>query len=154
MRKTVIVSGLIMAMGALAVGIPSAKTGPLVLITADEAKLPPTSDRPIVTRGISRGPEIVLLSPKPSDNSIQSPLHLQLKFEGRGGSEIDVGSFQLTYVRSPAVDLTQRVKSFAKPAGIDLPEAEVPPGTQTIRAEIKDKDGRPGFINFNLSIAK
>ena len=64
-----------------------------------------------------------------------------------------MGSFQLTYVRSPAVDLTQRVKSFAKPAGIDLPEAEVPPGTQTIRAEIKDKDGRSGILVFNLNVA-
>ena len=37
---------------------------------------------------------------------------------------------------------------------VDVPEAEVPPGTHTIRAEIKDKDGRAGFLTFNLKVAK
>ena len=159
MSKSAIVTWLIMAMGALAVGSSNAQMGPVVLITADEAKLPlssiaDSSFRPSVSRGISRGPKIVLLSPKLSETSVHSPVHLQLKFEGRGGAQIDVGSFKLTYVRNPAVDLTDRVKNFVKSAGMDVPEAAIPPGTQTIRAEIKDKDGRAGFLTFNLNVAK
>lgn len=157
--KLEIVICLIVAMGTLSVGPSHAQLGPIVLITHDEAKLPvsPTADlnsHASVSRGITRGPAIELLSPKPSRASVQSPVHLQLKFEARGGAQIDVGSFKLTYVRNPAVDLTDRVKNFTKPVGIDVPEAEVPPGTHTIRAEIKDKDGRAGFLTFNLKVAK
>jgi hypothetical protein len=40
-----------------------------------------------------------------------------------------------------------------KPAGIDLPEASVPPGTHTLRAEIKDKEGRAGSLIFVVKVA-
>ena len=132
-----------------------AQSNRIVLITEDEAQLPapPASDLTF-RAGISRGPTITLVSPSPSDRNVRSPLRLQLKFEGRGGALVDADSLKLTYVKNPAVDLTERVKSFSKPDGLDVAEAELPPGTHTIRAEVKDKDGRSGFINFNLSIAK
>ncbi len=63
-------------------------------------------------------------------------------------------SFKLTYVKTPPIDLTDRVKDFIKAAGIDVPEAVVPPGMHTIRAEIRDKDGRAGSLTFNLKVAK
>lgn len=155
LSKSVIVTCLVVAMGAPVAGPSHAQSGRVVLITADETKLPlpPTTDLTF-RAGVSRGPTIVLLLPKPSETNIQSPVHLQLKFEGRGGAQIDVDSFKLTYVRTPAVDLTGRVKIFTKPAGIDVPEAEIPPGTHTIRAEIKDKDGRAGSFTFNLNVTK
>jgi hypothetical protein len=158
MSKSAIITCLLMAMGALVVGSSHAQLGPVVLITADEAKLPLSRTAHFtsyanVWRGISRGPAIELLSPKPSKTSIQSPVHLQLKFEARGGAQIDVDSFKLTYVRTPPVDLTDRVKTFVKPGGVDVPKAEIPPGTQTIRAEIKDNDGRAGSLTFNLNVA-
>src|SRR5205807_7310327 len=103
--------------------------------------------------GVSRGPSITLVSPNPSDANTHSPVRLELKFEGRGGAQVDVGTLKLVYVKSPAVDLTDRIKAFAKPAGISVPAAELPPGTHTIRAEIKDKDGRAGFFSFNLNVA-
>jgi len=79
---------------------------------------------------------------------VHSPVRLELKFEGRGGAQVNVETLKLVYVKSPAVDLTDRIKAFAKPAGISVPAAELPPGTHTIRAEIKDKDGRAGFFSF------
>src|SRR5438132_4924158 len=151
MRKAAIATCLFVLTTAQAY----AQSNRIVLITADEAKrpAPPASDLTF-RAGVSRGPTITLVSPKASDTNLQSPVHLQLKFEGRGGAQVDVDSLKLTYVKSPAVDLTERVKTFAKPAGIDLLEAELPPGMHTLRAEIKDKDGRPGFFSFNLNVAK
>ncbi len=155
LNKSAIIICLAVAMGALAAEPSHAQSGRVVLITADEAKLPrpPTTDL-IFRAGVSRGPAITLLLPKSSETNVQSPVHLQLKFEGRGGAQVDVDSFKLTYVRTPAVDLTNRVKIFVKPDGIDVPEAEMPPGTHTIRAEIKDKDGRAASFTFNLNVAK
>jgi hypothetical protein len=141
-------------LGAGALPIPvHAQSNRIVLITPDEALRPKAPQGDLTFRaGVSRGPTITLVSPKPTDKTVQSPVHLELKFEGRGGAQVDVDSLKLTYIKSPAIDLTERVKSFAKPAGIDVPLAELPPGTHSIRAEVKDKDGRAGFINFNLNV--
>lgn len=71
-----------------------------------------------------------------------------------GGAQIDDGSFKLIDLTNPEVDLTGRVKDFAKSNGIDVPEAEIPPGTYTIHAEIKDNDGRSGSLTFTIKVAK
>ena len=129
---------------------PQAK--PVILITAEEAKLElaPSSDLTF-RAGVSRGPSITLVSPKSSE-SLQSPIRLQLKFEGRSGAQIDADSFKLIYAKKQAVDLTERVKPFVEAAGVDVPEAMVPPGTHTLRAEIRDKEGRAGSITFTLKM--
>jgi hypothetical protein len=127
----------------------------IVLITADEAQLPHAASVDLTFRaGISRGPAIELLSPKPSETQVQSPVHLQLKFEGRGGAQIDLNSLKLTYIRKPPVDLTNRIRDFAKQTGVDLPEAEIPLGMHIIRADVKDKDGRSGSLIFKLNVVK
>ena len=152
--KSAMVICFIVAMRALSVGPCHAQSRQVVLITADEAKRPRSPMTGLTLRGVTRGPAIELLSPKPPETTVQSPVHLQLKFEGHGGAQIDEDSFKLTDLSNPPVDLTDRVKTFVKPAGIDVPEAEIPPGTYAIRAEIKDKDGRAGFLTFSLNVAK
>ena len=153
LSKTVIIVCLAIAMGILASGHSHAQSKSVVLITADEAQRPDPASADLTFRaGVSRGPGVELVSPKPSEKSVHSPVHLQLKFEGRGGAQIDVDSLKLTYIKNPAADLTARVKNFAKSDGIDIPEAQMPPGTHTIRADIKDKEGRSGFLIFKLNV--
>jgi hypothetical protein len=139
--------------GIFSIGSSHAAPKHVVLINPDEAQRPIPADTDLTFRaGISRGPAIELVSPKPSEKSVQSPVHLQLKFAGRGGAQIDVDSLTLTYIRNPVVNLTERVKEFATPVGIDVPEAEVPAGTHVIRADVKDKDGRTGSLIFKLNV--
>ena len=120
------------------------------LITEEEAKLPPpkgaiAADR----RGILRGPKVEVVLP---NGGVHSPLRLQLKFESFGGTTIDPDSVKVIYLRSPNVDLTPRVKPFIQGNGIDMPEAELPPGEYTVRVDVKDSDGRPGTTSFTLNI--
>lgn len=139
--------------GMFPIGLPQAAPKHVVLITPDEAQRPLPADSDLAFRaGVSRGPAIELVSPKPSEKTVQSPVHLHLKFEGRGGAQIDVDSLKLTYIRNPATNLTDRVKEFATPAGVDVPEAEIPAGMHIIRADVKDKDGRSGFLIFRLNV--
>jgi len=155
LNKSAAVICLCVATGILVTGHSHAQSKPVILITAAEAQLPAPINPDLTFRaGISRGPAIELLLPKPSEKSVQSPVHLQLKFEGRGGAQIDVDSLKFTYIRNPSVDLTARIKSFAKPDGIDVPEAEIPPGTHLIRADVKDKEGRSGYLIFKLNVLK
>ena len=120
------------------------------LITEQEATLPPpkgaiAADR----RGILRGPKVVFLSPA---DPTHSPLHLQLSFEAFGGAKIDPESVKMTFLRTPNVDLTPRIKPFVQPGGLDIPDTEVPPGEYMVRVDVKDSDGRPGTISFILKV--
>jgi hypothetical protein len=51
------------------------------------------------------------------------------------------------------VDLTPRVKPFIQADGIDVPQAELPPGEYMVRVDIKDSDGRPGSTSFTLTVS-
>jgi hypothetical protein len=144
--------GLLIGVAAVAMSasIP-AYAGHVALITDEEAKLPPpkgaiATDR----RGITRGPKIELIDDK---EPVHSPMHLQLKFESYGGAKIDPDSVKVTYMRTPNVDLTGRVKPFVQPAGIDIPDVDLPVGDHMVRVDIKDSDGRSGSTSFVLKVA-
>jgi hypothetical protein len=125
----------------------------LALITASEAALP-ASPHLGHERGITRGPTVVIVSPAPQAGAIKSPLNLKIRFESHGGSRVNVETVLLTYVKDPEIDLTQRIRPFITPAGIDVENADVPPGTHTLRLNVRDSEGRPGWAEFTFSVSK
>ncbi len=100
-------------------------------------------------RGITRGPKIDFI---PASDPLHSPMHLQVKFESFGGAKIDPDSVKITYLRTPNVDLTSRIRSFVKATGIDIPDAELPVGDHMLRVDVKDSDGRTGSTSFVLKV--
>ena len=149
MRRTAYLALLIVCAATASLASSSARANHL-LISAEEAKLPPpkgamAADR----RGITRGPKIEVVGEREQSHS---PVHLQLKFESFGGSKIDPDSLKVIYLRTPNVDLTERVRSFAGATGLDMPDAELPPGDHMIRVDIKDSDGRIGTTSFLLKV--
>jgi hypothetical protein len=133
------VAALVFVKGALA----------FQLITEKEAALPLNFDP---GRGITRGPMIMVVSPAPGAGLVTSPLHFKIRFEGRGGAKIDVASALVTYEKIPAIDLTQRIKAFIGPDGIDIENAEVPPGSHRIRIDVTDSDGRTGSTDLTFTV--
>jgi hypothetical protein len=122
------------------------------LITAEEAALPPQKGAvPNSGRGITRGPKIQV--PEAETGVQTSPMRFQVKFQTFGGSSIDLEALKVTYLKTPVVDLTPRIKPFALPTGIDMPDALLPPGDHLLRIDIKDTDGRGSSMSFLLKIA-
>jgi hypothetical protein len=122
-----------------------------VLITEEEAKLPPpkgavATDR----RGVTRGPKVRYID---ESEPLHSPTHLQVTFESFGGAKIDPDSVRVTYLKTPNVDLTPRIKPFVQNAGIDMPDVELPVGDHLVRVDVKDSDGRTGSTSFVLKVA-
>jgi hypothetical protein len=138
---------LVMAF-ALSAQPPAARAG-VVLITPEEAQLPTPKDV-YAGRAVTRGPRIDLADPDSHD--VRSPLRLQLKFRGFGGARINLDSLRVTYVKTPTVDLTSRVRPFADPNGIEIPQALAPPGEHMLRVEIQDSEGRRTATTFLLSV--
>jgi hypothetical protein len=123
------------------------------LITEAEAALPADLGE-VHVRGISRGPTLVVESPQPGAGLQSSPMKLKVKFEAHGGAAINPDSVLLTYVKKQPIDLTSRVKPYIAASGIDAQDAEVPPGTHTIRVDVSDTRGHSNSIELTFSIAK
>jgi hypothetical protein len=145
------IPGILLA-ASLIVALPSMTAHATeALITQEEAALPPpkgaiAADR----RGVTRGPKIELVS----GEQIVSPTHFQLKFLSYGGATIDPGSLKMTYLRTPNVDLTARVKAYVQPTGLDMPDVSLPPGEHMLRVDVKDSDGRAGSTSFVLKVTR
>ena len=124
----------------------------VILITPEEAKLPPPKVAVAMSaRGVTRGPQIEVVQ---DVDPTHSPTHFVLKFTAHGGARIDPATVQITYLRTPDVDLTQRVKPFVTDSGIDIPNAVVPPGSHMLRVDLKDSDGHTATLNFTLNVAQ
>jgi hypothetical protein len=125
------------------------------LVTNDEAALPAGAIPALELRGSpTRRPNVVVVSPQPGAGLIHSPLDLKLRFYAFGGAQIDLDSVVVTYLKQPAIDITQRIAPFITAAGIDVSQAEVPPGTHQFWIELKDKSGRIGAAQFRFQVAK
>jgi hypothetical protein len=150
MRRLLLQAAVLIAAIIVMSVSPQAHAG-TVLISADEAKLPPPKGAiSVASRGITRGPKIEYLG---GADGVKSPMRLVLKFESFGGAKIDVDSLKVIYMKSPSVDLTSRLKPFVQPTGIDMPDAELPAGDHLIRVDVKDSDGRAATTSFTLKIA-
>ena len=131
--------------------IASTRSHAEVLITTEEAQLPPPKGAiGVDRRGVTRGPKVELTSPA----EIQSPSKVQIKFQSFGGATIDLSAVRMVYLRTPNVDLTPRIKSYLLPTGIDMTDVVVPPGEHMLRVDIKDSDGRAGSTSFVLKVAR
>lgn len=124
-----------------------------VLITEAEAGLPASPDAGLTLRGVTRGPSIEQVSPAP-DTGIKSPLPIKIKFIARNNAAIEVDSVKITYLKSPSVDLTARLKSHLTADGIEVLQAQVPPGKHVLRVDIKDTQGRTTTSMIKLSVDK
>ncbi len=122
------------------------------LISGEEARRPgPDAAAPLDLRGVTRGPTITVVSPAEAAPA-KSPVVLKIKFEAHGGSNIDVASVKVTYLKAPAVDLTERLKPFITTAGIELDQADVAAGRHVVRIDLKDAQGRRSSSIVKFSV--
>jgi hypothetical protein len=124
------------------------------LITEAEAALPPGKVPSFTVRSPTRLPAVTQLSPASGHGVVYSPLDFKLRFEAFGGAAIDKERVVITYVKQPDIDITQRIKPFITPTGIDIPQAVVPPGLHQFWVEVQDTDGRVGGREIDFQVVK
>lgn len=121
------------------------------LISNEEAKLPAAA-KFTARGGLTRGPGVKIVSP--AEGVVKGPFDMKFQFEPRGGSKIDPASVKVTYLKTPLVDLTDRVKPFVSASGIDMSKVQIPPGEHDIKVQVTDSEGRVGSTVVSLVIAK
>lgn len=125
------------------------------LVTKEEAALPAGPPPALQIRGSpTRRPKVVIVSPPPGAGLMHSPVELKLQFQAHGGAQIDPSSVVVTYLKEPAIDITQRIMPFITANGIDIAQAEVPPGKHQFWIEVKDQTGRAGGAEIDFQVAK
>jgi hypothetical protein len=150
--KKVILAGVVCLVGWFAAAMPA---DAFQLITPEEAALPAGPVPDFQLRGSpTRRPNVVVISPRPAAGLQHSPLDLKLQFHAFGGAAIDLNSVVVTYLKDPAIDMTQRITPFISADGINISQAEVPPGKHQFWIELKDKDGRIGGTELSFQVAK
>ena len=124
------------------------------LISEAEARLPGGQQKALVTRSITRGPGIQLVSPGADHTAVRSPFDLRVEFVARGSAKIDPDSVKIVYDRTPPVNLIERVRAGVSATGIVLTGAQAPPGKHTIVVSVGDNEGRSTTRVFELTVAK
>ena len=129
----------------------SGTPGQAALITEQEARLP-NGPAPPILRGISRRPKVSLVSPAGNEPQ-RSPVQLKVTFESFGGSRIDRSSVKVLYVKSPTVDITERMGPYMDDKGIEV-STVLPSGDHVFRIELKDTGGREGAHTFKVTVTE
>jgi hypothetical protein len=144
------------AVGALALFLAAAgSANAFELVTQKEAALPAAPILNLDLRGSpTRRPAVIVVSPPPAAAQLSSPLDLKLQFRAFGGATIDPSTVVITYLKQPAIDLTQRLTPFITAQGIDIAQAQVPPGKHQFWIELKDNEGRIGGGAFSFQVGQ
>lgn len=141
---------------ALAGGVHAAGQDGFWLITPEEAATPPASTE---KRGQpfdagreppDNGPLIEVLKPVPGA-PIAVPLEIAVKFVPRS-APVDLSSLKVTVVKFIGIDITDRVRPFATPAGIQIPDAKLPSGEHTVRIAVADASGGVSRKQLTLTV--
>ena len=148
LRLTIVFSAF--AMVAAGGGIPARA---FQLITVAEADLPAAATTEIAMRGLTRGPGVDQRSPSPDVMTPMGPLTLDVAFEAHNGASVDPGTVRVTYLKDPAVDLTQRLKPYITATGIKAGDVDVPPGVHMIRIDLTDTQGRSTTTVMKIQVA-
>lgn len=141
----------VLSVAALLFVLP-VQAGPL--ISDNEARLPSGQSGVVATRAITRGPGIKVLAPEPGSAAVRSPFLFKVAFEPRGGAKIDPATVKIVYIKTPNVDLLDRVKVGLSDKGIELDAAEAPAGDHQIRVTVLDSEGRQTTQLISFTVIK
>jgi hypothetical protein len=144
------------AIGGVVLVVATDRVAGFELISPEEAAQPdfPTAALEVGLRGVTRGPAVTVVSPPPEAGLVKSPVNLVINFKPRGGTAIDPRSVVVTYMKKDPIDLTQRVENLITAQGIEVRDAEIPPGTHYIRVRVKDSAAHLVSNTFAVKIQK
>lgn len=121
------------------------------LITVQEAGIPDPPPRHFeAERPLAAGPIVEVVSPQ-NGKTYKSPVPIQIRFQPRDGKEIDLSSFKVELLKLFTIDITYKLLPYTSKDGINLPEADIPPGKHMIRVSLGDVTG--GITNVLLVVS-
>lgn len=155
-RASLVVVACAMAISLSAGTAAAAGPEGMWLVTPEEAALAPTPmDKPVGQLDIGReppdtGPVIEVLKPL-LGAPVSVPLEISVKFVPRS-APVDLASLKVTLMKLFGIDITDRVRPYASPAGIQIPDAKLPSGEHTVRITVADASGGVSQKHVTLTV--
>jgi len=107
----------------------------------------------VIETKFSTGPEIKVVEPAP-DGEYRAPIKLIIDFIPRPGTQVDLKTFRLEYLKFVSVDITGRVAGYVGPTGVRVEKADLPPGDHKLRITLKDTAGGISQMVYLVKILK
>ena len=137
MLRIIIVAGL-----AILIISFTAAASPLQLLSLQEASLDDEPVRMVAPKAspMATGPAIKVIQPDFS-KEVRSPLNLDVRFVPQDGRKVDLETLKVECLKIITIDLTDRIRPFAKANGISVKDVDLPSGKHKIRISIADTQG-------------
>ena len=159
MLKRLITVGVATAACTLLLALPAHASG-IALFTADELQAWEEESEGMVaseslsTNSSGDGPLISIESPGES-GTVNSPAAIRVLFQpGPSGEQPDPTSFKFLLKKLITIDLTDRVTDYVTADGIDVEEADIPPGKYKFEMRIADVAGNESARQFKMKVVK
>lgn len=122
------------------------------LISPEEAAYAPAPEESLIrSRGLnSKGPRIDVLKPA-DDVPQQSPLEILVQFHPNPVA-VNPDSVKVQLVKFISIDITDRVKPYLSESGINVKEANIPPGRHLVRITVSDGKGETNSKEIELQV--
>ena len=153
------ITSLLIGISTVIFAAPSLAGG-LQLFTVDELQAWDAESEGMVaqesmsTHSSGDGPLISIESPGES-GTVNSPAAIRVVFApGTSGETADPDSFKFLLKKLITIDLTDRVSEFVTADGIDVEEADIPPGKYKFEMRIADLAGNESARQFKMKVVK
>jgi hypothetical protein len=124
------------------VSIGQAGTSDWLILPEEAAMAPAPEPKGIIEAGredISVGPVIEIVEP-PNGGRGPMPIEVLIRFTPRS-EPVDLASLKVTLVKFIQIDITDRIRPYVTPDGIQVKEAKIPPGKHRVRIVVADRAG-------------
>jgi hypothetical protein len=99
---------------------------------------------------LSAGPVINVIEPS---NGSRLPTPVQVLIHFAPSSEpIDLASLKVVLIKFITIDITDRVRPYVTPEGIQVKEAKIPPGKHRVRITLADRTGKISMKEVSFEV--
>jgi len=142
----------VMLLGAVSAGrVHAAAQEPVLqLLTAEEASRPEEKSYGFASPLPDNGPVIGV----PKLEVIEGkPFALVVSLTPRDGAAPDPSTLRVECLKSPAIDLTPRIRPYVSPEGVNIDNVALPAGLHHFRVSVSDARGRMSEKDFTIVVS-
>ena len=138
---TLLVAGGVMA---------AIKEAQFELLSLEEAARPEIRSYGFAAKTADSGPAI---DAPDLEEKESRPFAITVRLNARDGAAPDLATLRVECLKSPAIDLTPRLKPFFTSEGIKIDRTTLPPGLHHFRVSVSDVRGRLSEKDFTILVS-
>ena len=143
--------GMILLGAVFTCGVHAAKHEPLLqLLTAEEAARPEEKSYGFASPQPDNGPFIGVPKLEVTEGK---PFALVVRLTPRDGAGPDPATLRVECLKSPAIDLTSRVRPYVSLEGLNIDRVTLPAGLYHFRVSVSDVQGRLSEKDFTILVS-